>query len=107
MEGRIGRRGMLSLVAGAAAAAVLAACGGETTATNTPSGAAATVGGAKTAAPTLAGGTGGQTPAPSGHIDERYRWGKLRHPPRQPRSRRLRVVAPLPPHQAVLRPCLS
>lgn len=58
----IGRRDLLKLAAGSASAALLAACGGGSGATNTPSGAA------KPATTPLSGGTGGQTPAPSGTL---------------------------------------
>ncbi|MHB8646174.1 MAG: extracellular solute-binding protein [Thermomicrobiales bacterium] len=57
----LGRRDVLKLAAGSAAAALLAACGGGSSATNTPNG-------AKPAQTALAGGTGGQTPAPSGTL---------------------------------------
>jgi len=61
---RIDRRGVLQLTVGAAAAALLAACGGTTTATDTP----ASKSSAGTTAPAPAGGTGGQSPVPSGTL---------------------------------------
>ncbi|MGI8855206.1 MAG: ABC transporter substrate-binding protein [Thermomicrobiales bacterium] len=62
MAKHLGRRDILKLAAGSAVAALLAACGGGS-ATNTPSSS-----GAKPAQTTLPGGTGGQTPAPSGTL---------------------------------------
>jgi len=64
MHEMVGRRSILKLAAGAAMAAVLAACGGKTVSTTTP----ASGGGTRTAAPALAGGTGGQSPVPSGTL---------------------------------------
>ncbi len=69
-EKQVTRRGILKLAAGSAAAALLAACGGGGSATNTPAVSKATAlpggTGGQTPVPsgTLAGGTGGQTPAP-------------------------------------------
>ncbi len=63
MAKHLGRRDVLKLAAGSAVAALLAACGSGSSATNTPSS-----GGTKSAQTTLPGGTGGQTPAPSGTL---------------------------------------
>jgi len=63
MVHHLGRRDVLKLAAGSAVAALLAACGSGGGATTTPSS-----GATRPAQATLAGGTGGQTPAPSGTL---------------------------------------
>ncbi len=64
MQRSLDRRTLLKLTAGSAAAALLAACGSGSNATNTPNSASSI----KPAQTPLSGGTGGQTPAPSGTL---------------------------------------